>query len=91
MASSNFTAKKNHVPAQFGLHHLRPSLHWQTTLPRPENANARAIREYCKHRGWKFFAGEYVDEGISGTKDSRPPNSTSSRWPMLTRRRVSTR
>src|SRR5580658_7950106 len=31
----------------------------------------RELREYCKHRGWKF-AGEYVDEGISGTKDSRP-------------------
>ena len=31
----------------------------------------RELREYCKHRGWKF-AGEYIDEGISGTKDSRP-------------------
>src|SRR6202161_207163 len=31
----------------------------------------RELREYCKLRGWKF-AGEYVDEGISGTKDSRP-------------------
>src|SRR3984885_13491386 len=29
------------------------------------------LREYCKLRGWKF-AGQYVDEGISGTKDSRP-------------------
>src|ERR1700722_9418623 len=31
----------------------------------------RELREYCERRGWKFF-GEYVDEGISGTKDSRP-------------------
>ena len=31
----------------------------------------RELREYCERRGWKF-AGEYVDEGISGTKDSRP-------------------
>jgi DNA invertase Pin-like site-specific DNA recombinase len=31
----------------------------------------RELREYCDRRGWKF-AGEYVDEGISGTKDSRP-------------------
>src|ERR1700735_659626 len=31
----------------------------------------RELREYCKLRGWKF-AGQYVDEGISGTKDSRP-------------------
>jgi DNA invertase Pin-like site-specific DNA recombinase len=31
----------------------------------------RELREYCKRRGWKL-AGEYVDDGISGTKDSRP-------------------
>ena len=31
----------------------------------------RELREYCERRGWKV-AGEYVDEGISGTKDSRP-------------------
>jgi len=31
----------------------------------------RELREYCERRGWKF-AGEYVDEGISGTKVSRP-------------------
>ncbi len=31
----------------------------------------RELREYCERRGWKF-AGEYVDEGISGARDSRP-------------------
>jgi DNA invertase Pin-like site-specific DNA recombinase len=31
----------------------------------------RELREYCERRGWKFV-GEYVDEGISGTKDNRP-------------------
>src|ERR1700683_2039945 len=31
----------------------------------------RELREYCERRGWKL-SGEYVDEGISGTKDSRP-------------------
>jgi len=31
----------------------------------------RELREYCERRGWKS-EGEYVDEGISGTKDSRP-------------------
>jgi DNA invertase Pin-like site-specific DNA recombinase len=31
----------------------------------------RELHEYCLRRGWKS-AGEYVDEGISGTKDNRP-------------------
>jgi DNA invertase Pin-like site-specific DNA recombinase len=29
------------------------------------------LREYCARRGWEI-AGEYVDSGVSGTKDSRP-------------------
>ncbi len=29
------------------------------------------VREYCDRRGWQV-AGEYVDTGISGAKDSRP-------------------
>jgi DNA invertase Pin-like site-specific DNA recombinase len=31
----------------------------------------REIRQFCKARGWKV-TGEYIDEGISGAKDSRP-------------------
>jgi DNA invertase Pin-like site-specific DNA recombinase len=31
----------------------------------------RELREYCKHRGWEV-SSEYVDIGISGSKDSRP-------------------
>jgi DNA invertase Pin-like site-specific DNA recombinase len=31
----------------------------------------RELREYCERRGWKI-AEEYVDTGISGSKDSRP-------------------
>ena len=31
----------------------------------------RELREYCVRRGWQL-AGEYVDAGISGAKDSRP-------------------
>ena len=31
----------------------------------------RELREYCEHRSWQI-AGEYVDVGISGTKDRRP-------------------
>ena len=31
----------------------------------------RELQEYCKRRGWTV-AGEYVDLGISGTKEKRP-------------------
>jgi DNA invertase Pin-like site-specific DNA recombinase len=31
----------------------------------------RELREHCERRGWQI-AGEYVDEGISGSKFSRP-------------------
>ena len=31
----------------------------------------RELRQFCEARGWKV-AGEYLDEGISGAKDSRP-------------------
>src|SRR6202142_1593631 len=31
----------------------------------------RELREYCERRGWEL-AGEYVDIGISGTKEKRP-------------------
>lgn len=31
----------------------------------------RELREYVERRGWTL-SDEYVDEGISGTKDSRP-------------------
>ena len=31
----------------------------------------RELREYAERRGWKVTA-EYVDVGISGTKEKRP-------------------
>jgi DNA invertase Pin-like site-specific DNA recombinase len=31
----------------------------------------RELREYCERRGWNV-AAEFVDLGISGSKDSRP-------------------
>jgi DNA invertase Pin-like site-specific DNA recombinase len=31
----------------------------------------RELREYCERRGFAV-AGEYVDVGVSGAKDSRP-------------------
>ena len=30
-----------------------------------------ALREYVQNRGWGI-AGEYIDNGVSGSKDSRP-------------------
>lgn len=31
----------------------------------------RELREYCQRRGWEL-AGEYVDSGVSGAKETRP-------------------
>ncbi len=31
----------------------------------------RELKEFCQRRGWEV-AGEYVDRGVSGAKDSRP-------------------
>jgi DNA invertase Pin-like site-specific DNA recombinase len=31
----------------------------------------RELEEFCQRRGWEIF-GRYVDQGVSGTKDSRP-------------------
>src|SRR6266851_6063814 len=31
----------------------------------------RELRDYCQRRGWNV-AGEYIDVGFSGAKDSRP-------------------
>jgi DNA invertase Pin-like site-specific DNA recombinase len=31
----------------------------------------RELREFIQYRGWQF-AGEYVDQGISGSKVRRP-------------------
>ncbi len=31
----------------------------------------RELRDYCQRRGWTI-AGEYIDSGLSGAKDSRP-------------------
>jgi DNA invertase Pin-like site-specific DNA recombinase len=42
-----------------------------TTNGQDPEMQLRELREYCQHRGWEL-AGEYVDAGISGAKDSRP-------------------
>ena len=42
-----------------------------TTNGQDPTVQTRELKEYCERRGWKM-AGEYVDTGISGTKEKRP-------------------
>ncbi len=42
-----------------------------TTTGQDPQMQLRELREYADRRGWQV-AGEYVDAGVSGTKDSRP-------------------
>jgi DNA invertase Pin-like site-specific DNA recombinase len=42
-----------------------------STTDQSTQMQVSALREYADHRGWNL-AGEYVDEGVSGTKDRRP-------------------
>ncbi len=42
-----------------------------TTNGQDPEMQLRELRDYCQRRGWDV-AGEYVDSGVSGAKDSRP-------------------
>ncbi len=42
-----------------------------TTTGQDPQMQLRELREYADRRGWQV-ASEYVDRGVSGTKDSRP-------------------
>jgi DNA invertase Pin-like site-specific DNA recombinase len=42
-----------------------------TTNGQDPQMQTRELREYCQRRGWEV-AGEYVDVGVSGSKQSRP-------------------
>ena len=42
-----------------------------STLDQSTESQLLDLRRYVSDRGWEIFR-EYVDEGISGTKDSRP-------------------
>lgn len=42
-----------------------------TTNGQDPNLQLRELREYAERRGW-VAAGEYVDHGVSGSKESRP-------------------
>lgn len=42
-----------------------------TTNGQDPEMQLRELREYCQRRGWTIRS-EYIDSGVSGTKDSRP-------------------
>lgn len=42
-----------------------------TSLKQSPEMQVRELREYCRNRGWTV-TGEFIDSGISGSKDSRP-------------------
>src|ERR1700722_1743705 len=42
-----------------------------STLNQDTDMQTRELREYCARRGWELVH-EYVDEGVSGAKESRP-------------------
>jgi DNA invertase Pin-like site-specific DNA recombinase len=42
-----------------------------TTNGQDPTMQTRELKEYCERRGWKIV-GEYVDCGVSGSKESRP-------------------
>ncbi len=42
-----------------------------TTNGQDPTMQTRELKEYCERRGWTI-SGEYVDVGVSGSKDSRP-------------------
>jgi DNA invertase Pin-like site-specific DNA recombinase len=42
-----------------------------STTDQSASMQLRELRQYAKRRGWRIVA-EYVDEGVSGTKQSRP-------------------
>jgi DNA invertase Pin-like site-specific DNA recombinase len=56
------------------LSHLRVALYGRvSTLDKGQDVNLQLneLREYSDRRGWKI-SGEYVDNGVSGAKESRP-------------------
>ena len=42
-----------------------------TTNRQDPAMQTRELKEYCRRRGWKLI-GEYVDRGVSGSRESRP-------------------
>src|SRR5713226_400567 len=42
-----------------------------TNMGQDPTMQTRELEEFCQHRGWNI-SGQYVDQGVSGAKDSRP-------------------
>jgi len=56
------------------VHHMRVALYGRvSTLDKGQDVNLQLneLREYSERRGWEI-TGEYVDNGVSGAKESRP-------------------
>lgn len=68
MASSILPEEKSHPRLVRAALYARVST---TNSGQDPSMQTRELRDYCERRGWNVI-GEYVDEGVSGTKDSRP-------------------
>ena len=66
---------------------MRVALYARVSTLNGQNPETQLIelREYAARRGWEA-AGEYIDAGVSGSKDSRPSlNRLSPSLPPTTR------
>jgi DNA invertase Pin-like site-specific DNA recombinase len=68
MAGKILTQEKSHSASPRAAIYARVST---TNNGQDPLVQTREIKEYCPRRGWTI-AGEYVDVGISGTKERRP-------------------
>lgn len=68
MAGSILSQEKSHSASPRAAIYARVST---VNNGQDPTVQTRELREFCERRGWRF-AGEYVDEGISGSNDNRP-------------------
>jgi DNA invertase Pin-like site-specific DNA recombinase len=68
MAHQILPQEKSHPPSFRAAIYARVST---TNNGQDPLVQTREMKEYCPHRGWKIV-DEYVDVGISGTKEKRP-------------------
>src|SRR5215472_9045703 len=70
-----------------GVNNMRAAIYARvsTNIGQDPHMQMRELREYCQRRGWEV-AGEYVDAGVSGTKQNRP--RLDALWAECRKRRV---